>query len=306
MNIVVDASLVKRVSLFRLWYYWLFSSGRVGELWCVALSLRHVSTNRTNKLLFCSTFVIAYLSQRRQYLLLGVAVEKFAVILYCIIASTAAAMVSCRHSLSTGLWWSTSTRLLMCCYRGTERLLLSIKTACSCDSVIGKEQRREAAWWCCCVCAVRRGLCGLWFVGGGPRGEEKGGRERKEKGRIFWRSRFFIHLPSTFYLGLPPAPPEPLPLSKVTKAPKPYLVGNIFFFSGRFFSQHLSLIPTQPPFSPHLSLTYLNFPSTWVWVFILSLDDIRGGWKVTLINRVYIIVTKLHVKMVYPASVHCI
>ena len=157
----------------------------------------------------------------------------------------------------------------------------------------------------CCVCGVRHGL---WFVGGWPRGEEKGGRERKEKGRIFWRSRFFIHLPSTFYLGLPPAPPEPLPLSKVTKAPKPYLCWQHIFFSGRFFSQHLSLM--SHTYSTSLfttSLSYLlNFPSTWDWVVILSLDNIRGGWKVTLINRVYIIVTKLHVKMVYPASVHCI
>ena len=102
-------------------------------------------------------------------------------------------------------------------------------------------------------------MCGLWFVGGGPRGEENGGRERKEKGRIFWRSRFFHNLPSTFYLGLPPAPPEPLPLSKVTKAPKPYLCWQHIFFSGRFFSQHLSLM--SHTYSTSLFTTSLSYLS---------------------------------------------
>ena len=145
-------------------------------------------------------------------------------------------------------------------------------------------------------------VCGGRAERGGLRGQEKGGRERKEKGRIFWRSRFFIHLPSTFYLGLPPAPPEPLPVSKVTKAPKPYLVGNIFFFSGRFFSQHLSLIPTQPPFSPHLSLTYLNFPSTWDWV----LERDQGRMESDTNKQGVHYCNKITCKNGIPASVHCI
>ena len=63
----------------------------------------------------------------------------------------------------------------MCCYRGTERLLLSIKTACSCDSVIGKEQR-EKQHDDVVVFVASGVVCGFVVCGG------REGREERRRG----------------------------------------------------------------------------------------------------------------------------
>lgn len=90
---------------------------------------------------------------------------------------------------------ATSTRLLMCRYRGTDRLLLSIEIACSCVSTIGKESSGEKQHDDD-VCA---GVV-VAFVAAGARGRdvrtrrrEQGGRESKEEVKIFWRSRKLSH-----------------------------------------------------------------------------------------------------------------
>lgn len=101
----------------------------------------------------------------------------------------------------------------------------------------------------CRRCCGGRLCCGLWAEaeGAGGQGEQRGGRNFLQEQRIISPPIHFLPL-STL-----PAPSLYLLVESLDEAPNQPSFANIFFWSGRFISPHLSYLLNFP--SHHISYT---------------------------------------------------